>query len=172
MEVDEYSGEINWTPSQEQYDSHIIKLLVSDGYTRDEQSFEIYVNHKPIIVSNAPKSALVDEVYRYQIQAEDKNSNAELIYELLKAPQGMQMTEDGKVVWIPRAAQINNHLFTVRISDGYAEDIQKSQIFVNIPPSIISVPKPIALTGYEYNLLRLLLESSQKLVLRLIQSQV
>ena len=60
------------------------------------------------------------------------------------------MTEEGKVVWIPRAAQINNHLFTVRISDGPAEDIQKSQIFVNIPPSIISVPKPIALTGYEY----------------------
>jgi len=150
MEVDEYSGAINWTPSKEQYDSHIIKLLISDGYTKDEQSFEIYVNHKPIIVSNAPKSALVDEVYRYQIQVEDKNSNAELTFELLKAPQGMQMTEDGKVVWIPRSAQINNHLFTVRISDGYTEDIQKSQIFVNIPPSIISVPRPIALTGFEY----------------------
>ena len=31
MEVDEYSGVINWTPSKEQYDSHIIKLLISDG---------------------------------------------------------------------------------------------------------------------------------------------
>ena len=86
MEVDEYSGIINWTPGLEQYDSHTIKLLVSDGYLKDEQTYEIYVNHKPIIVSNAPKSALVDEVYRYQIQVEDKNSNSELVYELLKAP--------------------------------------------------------------------------------------
>jgi len=151
MEVDEYSGIINWTPSPEQYDSHTIKLLISDGYLKDEQTYEVYVNHKPVIVSNAPKSALVDEVYRYQIQIEDKNSNSELVYELLKAPQGMQMTEDGKVVWIPRAAQINNHLFSVRVTDGYSEDIQKSQVFVNIPPSIISIPKPVALTGYEYN---------------------
>ena len=30
------------------------------------------------------------------------------------------MTEDGKVVWIPRAAQINNHLFSVRVTDGYS----------------------------------------------------
>ena len=150
MEVDEYSGIINWTPGPEQHDSHTIKLLVSDGYMKDEQTYEIYVNHKPVIVSNAPKSALVDEVYKYQIQVEDKNSNSELVYELLKAPQGMQMTEDGKVVWIPRAAQINNHLFTVRVTDGYSEDIQKSQVFVNIPPSIISIPKPVALTGYEY----------------------
>ena len=150
MEVDEYSGIINWTPGLEQYDSHTIKLLVSDGYLKDEQTYEIYVNHKPIIVSNAPKSALVDEVYRYQIQVEDKNSNSDLVYELLKAPQGMQMTEDGKVVWIPRSAQINNHLFSVRVTDGYSEDIQKSQVFVNIPPSIISIPKPVALTGYEY----------------------
>ena len=150
MEVDEYSGIINWTPGPEQHDSHTIKLLVSDGYMKDEQAYEIYVNHKPVIVSNAPKSALVDEVYRYQIQVEDKNSNSELVYELLKTPQGMQMTEDGKVVWIPRAAQINNHLFTVRVTDGYSEDVQKSQVFVNIPPSIISIPKPVALTGYEY----------------------
>ena len=84
MEVDEYSGIINWTPSPEQYDSHTIKILVSDGYMKDEQTYEIYVNHKPVIVSNAPKSALVDEVFRYQIQVEDKNSNSELIYELLK----------------------------------------------------------------------------------------
>ena len=147
MEVDEYSVIINWTPGPEQHDSHTIKLLVSDGYMKDEQTYEIYVNHKPVIVSNAPKSALVDEVYKYQIQVEDKNSNSELVYELLKAPQGMQMTEDGKVVWIPRAAQINNHLFTVRVTDGYSEDIQKSQVFVNIPPSIISIPKPVALTG-------------------------
>ena len=57
------------------------KLLVSDGYMKDEQTYEIYVNHKPVIVSNAPKSALVDEVFRYQIQVEDKNSNSELIYD-------------------------------------------------------------------------------------------
>ena len=150
MEVDEFTGTLLWTPGKDQYDTYPIKLVVSDGYTKDEQSFDLYVNHPATIVSQAPKAALVEEMYKYQIQVEDKNKDAELHYELVKGPQGMQLSNTGKLVWIPKASQVNKHVFEVKASDGYHEDTQTGRVFVNIPPSIISKPKPVGLTGYEY----------------------
>lgn len=150
MEVDEYTGTLLWTPGKDQYDNYPIKLVVSDGYTKDEQSFELYVNHQATIVSQAPKAALVEEMYKYQIQVEDKNADAELHYELVKGPQGMQLSNTGKLVWIPKSSQVNKHEFEVKVSDGYHEDTQRGKVFVNIPPSIVSKPKPVGLTGYEY----------------------
>ena len=150
MEVDEFTGTLLWTPGKDQYDTYPIKLVVSDGYTKDEQSFELYVNHPATIVSQAPKAALVEEMYKYQVQVEDKNADAELHYELVKGPQGMQLSNTGKLVWIPKASQVNKHTFSIKVSDGYHEDNQTGRIFVNIPPSIISRPKPVGLTGYEY----------------------
>jgi hypothetical protein len=150
MEVDEFTGTLLWTPGKDQYDTYPIKLVVSDGYTKDEQSFELYVNHPATIVSQAPKAALVEEMYKYQVQVEDKNADAELHYELLKGPQGMQMSNTGKIVWIPKSSQVNKHTFSIKVSDGYHEDNQTGRVFVNIPPTIISKPKPVGLTGYEY----------------------
>ncbi len=150
LEVDEFTGTLHWTPGKDQYDNFPITIVVSDGYTKDEQSFELYVNHPATIVSQPPKMALVETMYKYQVQVEDKNQDADLQYKLVKAPQGMQMTNTGKIVWIPKSSQINKHEFTISVSDGYHEDTQTGRVFVNIPPSIISSPKPVGLTGYEY----------------------
>ncbi len=150
MEVDEYTGTISWTPTTDQVDKQRVSYLVSDGYTKDEQSFDIYVNHPPVIVSNAPVNAMVGEVFKYQLQVEDKNQDADLLFALLKAPQGMQMSKNGKVVWIPKSGQINENRFTVQVSDGYRIDTQEGKIFVNINPNIISTPRPVALTGHQY----------------------
>ena len=150
MEIDEYTGVISWTPTQEQVDKQSVEYLVSDGYSKDEQTFDIYVNHQPIIVSNPPVGAMVGEVFKYNIQVEDKNKDADLLFTLLKGPQGMQISKKGKVVWIPKAAQINENLFSFQVSDGYTNDNQDGKIFVNINPSIISTPRPVALTGHHY----------------------
>jgi len=150
MEIDEYTGTISWTPTQDQVDKQGVSYLVSDGYTKDEQSFEVYVNHQPTIVSNPPVSAMVGEVFKYQLQVEDKNEDADLLFALIKAPQGMQMSKTGKVVWIPKSGQINENQFAVQVSDGYQNDSQEGKIFVNINPNIISTPRPVALTGHQY----------------------
>ena len=55
MEVDNASGTLRWTPSVNQTDAHRITVVASDGYTKDEQTFEIYANHLPTIVSNPPQ---------------------------------------------------------------------------------------------------------------------
>ena len=150
MEIDEYSGVISWTPTLDQVDKQQVSYVVSDGYTKDEQSFEIYVNHQPVIVSSPPISALVGEVFKYNIIVEDKNKDADLLFTLTKGPQGMQMSKKGKVVWIPKSAQINENKFTYEVSDGYSSDRQDGKVFVNINPNIISTPRPVALTGHQY----------------------
>jgi len=150
MEIDEYTGVISWTPTVDQVDMQQVSYMVSDGYTKDEQSFEIYANHQPVIVSSPPVSALVGEVFKYNILVEDKNKDADLLFTLTKGPQGMQMSKTGKVVWIPKSAQINESKFTYEVSDGYSSDRQEGRVFVNINPSIISTPRPVALTGHQY----------------------
>ena len=150
MEIDEYTGTISWTPTLAQVDKQPVIYMVSDGYTKDEQSFDIYINHQPVIVSNPPVSAMVGEVFKYNIQVEDKNDDADILFTLLRGPQGMQISKKGKVVWIPKPGQINDNRFSFQVSDGYINDNQEGKIFVNINPNIISSPRPVALTGHQY----------------------
>ena len=150
MFVDEHTGTISWTPSPNQYDSHTITYMVSDGYTRDGQSFELYINHPPTIISTAPKTARVNELYKYKVVVEDKNSDKNLSFSLAKAPKGMQVSRDGRISWNPTPSQINSRLFSVEVSDSYTTDIQETRLFVNIAPSILTQPKPVALTNFEY----------------------
>ncbi len=150
MFVDEHTGTISWTPNTNQYDSHIVTYMVSDGYTRDEQSFELYINHPPTIISTAPKVARVDELYKYRVVVEDKNADRSLSFALSKAPKGMQITRDGRISWNPTPSQINSRLFAVEVSDGYTTDIQETRLFVNIGPNVLTQPKPVALTNFEF----------------------
>ena len=150
MTVNEVTGTLSWTATKDQVDVQKVTVVVSDGYTKDEQSYEVYVNHPPVIVSNAPGKALVGEPYVYQTRVEDLNSNAVLQFSLVKGPRNMQMDKTGKGVWTPEASQINDHVFEVEVTDGYRKDHQVNHVFVNMAPTIISRPKPVTLAGYEY----------------------
>ena len=72
MVVEGSSGTLRWTPTVEQADAHRITVVVSDGYTKDEQTYEVYANHLPTIVSNPPyiKTSdiknLSDDVKRFE----------------------------------------------------------------------------------------------------------
>ena len=150
MVVEGSSGTIRWTPTVAQADAHRITVVASDGYTKDEQTYEVYTNHLPTIVSNAPHMGLVGELFKYQVRVDDKNDNAKLEYTLLKGPHGMQMDRYGKILWVPKAAQINNNTFEVAVSDGYGTDVQLGKIFVNNAPTVMSNPKPVGLTGHSW----------------------
>jgi hypothetical protein len=150
MVVDNASGTLRWTPSVDQTDAHRITAVASDGYTKDEQTFEIYANHLPTIVSNPPHMGLVGELFKYQVRVDDNNENSQLEYTLMKGPHGMQMDRHGKILWVPKAAQINNNTFEVAVSDGYGTDVQKAKLFVNNAPTVISTPKPVGLTGHNW----------------------
>ena len=150
MEIDRSSGTIRWVPSIEQPDAHRVTVVVSDGYSKDEQTFEVYSNHLPTIVSNPPHMGLVGELFKYQVRVDDNNENSSLEYTLMKGPHGMQMDRYGKILWVPKAAQINNNTFEVAVSDGFGTDVQSAKIFVNNAPTVVSNPKPVGLTGHSW----------------------
>lgn len=150
MTVDD-DGLITWTPTFNQTGHHQVHLLVSDGYTRDEQSFQVYANYPPAIISQADTLALVEQRYVYRVRVDDKNKDAHLTYRLAKQPEGMKVDSRGVVTWIPSLEQLNWQEFEIEVSDGHAVDQQATTIFVNIPPRVISQPKPVALNNFEYN---------------------
>ena len=150
MEIDRSSGTIRWTPTVDQTDAHRVTVVASDGYSKDEQTFEIYANQLPTIVSNPPHMGLVGELFKYQVRVDDKNENASLEFTLMKGPHGMQMDRYGKILWVPKAAQINNNTFEVAVSDGFGTDTQVGKIFVNNAPTVVSNPKPVGLTGHSW----------------------
>ncbi len=150
MVVDDPSSTIFWTPSKDQVDRHRISVVASDGYSHDEQTYELYSNHLPTIVSNPPRMGLVGELYKYQLRVEDRNEDANLEYTLIRGPHGMQMDKHGRILWVPKAAQINYSTFEVQVSDGYGKDIQSGKMYINMPPNILSTPKPVGLTGHTW----------------------
>ena len=40
----------------------------------------------------------------------------------------MQLDKTGKLLWVPKAAQINYNDFEVSVTDGYGTDIQSGKI--------------------------------------------
>jgi hypothetical protein len=144
-------GQITWTPTPSQSGYHQVRLTVSDGYTRDEQVYQIYANYSPAIISQADTLATVDQRYIYRVQVDDKNEDAQLTYRLGKHPEGMQVDSKGVVTWIPSVEQLNWQEFIVEVSDGHAWDRQATTLFVNMLPRLISQPKPVALNNFEYS---------------------
>ncbi|MCH7520736.1 MAG: hypothetical protein IIB42_03410, partial [Candidatus Marinimicrobia bacterium] len=143
-------GDITWTPTPSQAGEHQIRLMVSDGYTRDEQTYTIYANYPPAIISQADTLTLIGNRYSYQVRVDDKNEEAQLAYRLIKSPDGMEIDPNGLVIWVPALEQINWQQFEVEVSDGHSTDRQATTIFVNIAPRIISQPRVVALNSFEY----------------------
>ena len=150
MTVDD-DGLITWLPTFNQTGHHQLRLSVSDGYTRDEQSYQIYANYPPVIISQADTMAPAEQSYVYRVRVDDKNKEAHLTYRLTKHPEGMRIDSKGVVTWIPPLEQLNWQEFEIEVSDGHAVDRQATTVFVNMLPRVISQPKPVALNNYEYN---------------------
>ena len=94
---------------------------------------------------------MVGQIFKYDIQVEDSNKDSDLLFSLKKGPQGMQMSKNGKIVWIPKPSQINENNFTFEVSDGYSSDSQEGKIFVNINPSIFQ-RDPLPLPAMNINI--------------------
>ncbi len=143
-------GRIQWVPSSAQFDFQSLSYTVSDGYFSAEEHAQIYVNYPPSILSIPDTNASVNCLWQYEVKVSDLNTDSKINYELTKAPEGMVVSTQGIISWRPTSLQLNGHTFFVKVSDGMAEDVQKGRVFVNVKPRILSIPKPVALTGLKY----------------------
>ncbi|MEW5760850.1 MAG: putative Ig domain-containing protein, partial [Candidatus Thermoplasmatota archaeon] len=121
------NNKISWLPLS--IGDYPVKIEVSDGYDIVNQSFKINVleNSKPIIKSIPKKNLKVGERYKYKVIAEDEEGR-EIKYSLAVFPKGMEIDENGTIVWIPNKA--GEYRVVVNVSDGFGNASQEFYIKV------------------------------------------
>jgi RHS repeat-associated protein len=152
MVFDDQAGIVSWTPAETQIGVHYVVVRVTDdGGATSTQSYSLQVktpNIAPVITSTPIHSAYINYLYNYQVIAEDHNGDT-LSYQLLNAPQGMQIGSNGLVSWDATTEQPGIYAVEIGVSDDEVMIIQSYQIqllespeplslSVNITPSVIA----------------------------------
>jgi len=160
-----FDGEtITWVPTSQQVTKHTIVIDANDGrggVTTQEFSIDVRgvnANQAPQITSVAGQVIEIGTQYEYIVIATDNNGDS-LSYQLLSAPEGMQINAAGKVTWLPTEAGF--YSVKIRVEDGrggYAEqsyDIAVYSSVDNSVPAVSSQPITTAYLGtrYEYRLI-------------------
>ena len=122
MTIGRASGLLQWQPSASQIGAFDVALQVEDskgGAAR--QSYQLTVsdssavNNLPVISSIPAVSAKAGYAYHYTVEATDADADT-LTYQLLYAPEGMTLSANGNLQWLPQVEQWAD--VTLRVSDG------------------------------------------------------
>ncbi|WP_235908569.1 putative Ig domain-containing protein [Roseiconus nitratireducens] len=154
MSINDQTGEIRWTPGDDQLDSYNVVVEASDPFGGiGRQSFTVSVrpvNSSPAFVTTPPTQAYVDRVYGYGIGAEDPDGDP-LGIRLLDGPEGIKLDDTtGVITWRPGESQIGSHPVSVEVFDAQGGSAKQSfEIVVdvapeNIAPTITSTPPTVA----------------------------
>ncbi|MCF7850266.1 MAG: putative Ig domain-containing protein [Candidatus Marinimicrobia bacterium] len=138
---------LRWNPTEDQLGYH--QISYSFGQSLDT-SITVYVNHPPDIFSTPPPLAQTGQQYLYQVQWEDLNTEQYSEFELISAPSGMAVDEEGLVRWLPSDTQLDSQYVTLSISDGFERTLQKFALYVNILPLVLDKPAPVAFVNEPY----------------------
>lgn len=138
---------LRWHPAEDQLGYH--QISYSFGQNLDT-TFTLYVNHIPDIFSTPTPLAQTGQQYLYQTQLEDLNQEQYFEYELLSAPAGMKVDEEGLIRWLPSDTQLDSQYVTLSVSDGFERTLQKFTLYVNIFPLILEKPGPVAFINEPY----------------------
>jgi hypothetical protein len=159
MTIDEATGLIEWTPTPGQTGPEGVTVVVEDDDgLRDTQYISITVTevNPPVITSSPVTTAVQDQPYTYDVEAEDPDEGDVLTFHLDTAPSGMTIdAQTGLINWIPTAAQVGEQDVAVRVEDQLGLSTSQSfQITVassNHPPVITSMPLVTATPGIPYH---------------------
>lgn len=161
MVINQSSGQITWTPTQQQVGSHFVKVRVSDRIGRfATQAYrinvsEVYFNREPAFYSTPLETAYQGNPYQYVARASDPNVGDMLTYALMEKPAGASINPTtGRITWSPAAGQMGSpQFFRVRVTDtGGLFDEQTFNVSVqgNTAPIITSTPDVAVYTGQVY----------------------
>jgi hypothetical protein len=160
------TGLITWLPVESILTSGLIAIVVWDtNEPTTGQDFPAYqefiinvnsVNDAPIITSNPIITAIEDIDYTYQVTATDIDSDY-FTFNLGFAPEGMTISNNGLIEWLPTEGVFSSEMIQVNVSDNNPiNPIISTQQFlvvvtpVNDAPFIISIADSSATTGEEY----------------------
>ncbi len=110
MQINEMTGEILWTPTQEDIGKHLAWIEAwNDAGLRTQQPLSLEVrgvNQAPVLdtrLSNPGSAAMVGVLYSYLPMIRDPEGER-LRFSLERAPAGMSVDETGWIAWTPKEA--------------------------------------------------------------------
>jgi hypothetical protein len=137
-------GMLRGRPDMSNLGSNPVAFTVSDGYYSDEAVLEILVNDPPKIISQPSQFANINELYEYQIIAEDHNPNDTLRYHLLSAPEQSEILKSGRLQWtVQQGNSALNNPFHIGVSDGKDTTYQRFTVQINQKPAVQSQSRVI-----------------------------
>lgn len=156
MSMNSSTGLITWTPLQTDLGMHSVAILVDDNNGgRAYQSYNLTVanvNDAPVITSSPIISAVEEMQYKYSVEAYDEDNN-QLFYSLVVHPQGMAISSNGTISWIPNHEQVGPNEVKIVVSDANLSAFQNFTVVVekvNHLPIITSQPITAALEDQIY----------------------
>jgi VCBS repeat-containing protein len=120
-------GEVSYTPAANFYGSDVFTVTVSDETLSDSILVEVTinsVNDAPVFSNVASTSAVEGSQYRYAAavtDADDANNGTDLIFTLVTAPEGMEVSATGVVTWTP-ANGVTSADVSLQVEDGREDD--------------------------------------------------
>jgi len=153
MNIDASTGEIVWTPTEDDLGPNTVVVQVSDGRGgTDLQTFTLevvdeFANNPPVVTSEPITVAVAEVAYEYRIRANDPDEDDVLEFTLKAGPGGMDVTADeGLVTWLPPIESVGQAvLVQVEVSDGEDTILHEWIIEIQENPDIA----PIANAGLD-----------------------
>jgi RHS repeat-associated protein len=146
MSIDPATGNIRWTPDDQQLGTHIVAVTATDPFLAQfTQRFEVHVgcnNIAPAIVSIPPTTAITGRTYLYPVRAEDLERDP-LAWQLTTAPAGMSIdASTGVIRWSPTAAQVATHNVVIEVSDGFNTATQRYSVVASNSDELVDANDP------------------------------
>ncbi len=156
------TGNVTWTPGDDDTGSHTFVVTVSDGALTASRSFDVEVqgvNDPPTLAPILDRSAAQTQAIQVAALGQDVDGD-ELFYSLDLFPPGMVIDSAlGLIDWVPSSVQSGPYDVLVRVTDeagasaftGFTVDVQD----INLPPVFVSTHRTTAEenTAYTYDII-------------------
>jgi len=147
----ESSGRVSWTPEQDQTGFHDIIFELTDDMATSLDSFTLFANTPPAIISQFNRHVPVGKPWHYNVEVEDPNSNQDISYLLSESTiPNLTISRRGRITWTPTEADLGPQSFTISVSDGLRDDLQKVDLYVNSAPQLGVVDDTLATVARPY----------------------
>ena len=132
-----------------------VSVLTACGSSdSDSETAVVGENSIPVITSQAVITATEDTQYTYDLVVQDDDSN--LTYSLNSAPEGMTISSDGTIRWVPTEGVVSSGNVVATVNDGVNDSVLQSFEIevtpVNDSPVLTEVANQVVKNGDHFTI--------------------